>query len=115
MSGIVVFEPACNLLRRPVLLQFSGNDPLQWLVLAEQTRLGSTRRLPSLPVCVSRPILPSSSVPSHFLADRGNSSIEPSSDPAKRILCSQPPRDLLALSRAQHSAGAPPGHGCNTA
>jgi hypothetical protein len=41
MTGKVLFEPACNLLRGPVVLQFNRNDPLQLLVLAEQTGLRS--------------------------------------------------------------------------
>src|ERR1700704_6687097 len=106
MTGIGVFEPACNLLGRPVLLQFNRNDPLQLMVLAEQTGLRSTGRLPSLRVCVSSPIPPSSSMPSHFLADRGNSPIEPSGDNAERIPCSKPPRYFLALTEPQHSLGA---------
>jgi hypothetical protein len=97
------------------MLQFSRNDPPQLLVLAEQAELRSAGRLPSLQICVSGPISPSSSVPSHFLADGGNSSIEPSGDDAQRISRSKPPRYFLALAEPQHSLGAPPWHRRNTA
>jgi hypothetical protein len=43
VAGILVTQPPRNLLRRPVLLEFNRDDPLQLKVSGKQAGLGTTR------------------------------------------------------------------------
>src|SRR6266702_1345290 len=101
MAGILIFEPASDLLRRPVLLQFNRNDPLQWLVAGKQTKLGTTRRLPGRPVGLSGAIVAPPSMPGYLLTDRRNSPVQLPGNDTERLVCGNAARDLFALCEAQ--------------
>src|SRR5260370_30893567 len=102
VPGMLASEPTGNMPRRPVMLQFTRYDQLQRSVLGEQTGLRATCQLPSGPVGLSSPIASPPSVPRHFLADRGNSSIKAPADSSESLTRCNAARNLFALTDAEH-------------
>jgi hypothetical protein len=112
---MLIPQPPCDLLGRPVLLEFTRYDPLQSWAPGEQTGLGSACCIPSHLVGLSGPIAFSTSVPSDFLADRGDSPLKASGDGSKCLTRRDAARDLLALTKAQCPGGANPTSWCEAA
>src|SRR6202790_1999006 len=54
--GMLALQPSGNLLRRPVLHQFTRNDLPELGVSGQKTSLGSQGRFPRLPIGFTRPI-----------------------------------------------------------
>src|SRR5579864_8825451 len=117
---MLIPQPTCDLLRRPVLLEFTRYDPPQRWAPGEHTGLGSACRIPSHLVGVSGPIAFSASVPSEFLADRGDRSMKASGDGAQCVTGGDTSGNLFTLAEARYSRcttavrGAIPPEACRT-
>src|SRR5580693_7168862 len=102
MAGILLSEPPGDLLRRPVLLEFNRNDPLQPPVRGEQAELWTPCCFPGRTVGLSGPIAPPSSMPSHFLAHCGNGTVKTPGNGAECVTRSNAARDLFALAKTEY-------------
>jgi hypothetical protein len=85
------------------LLQFTRHDPSQLQVLGKPTPFWTTRRLPSCPVRWSGPIKRPSPMPGHFLAYRGNGSMQAPGDGAKCITRGDTSRNLFTFTETEYS------------
>ena len=111
---MLVPQPACDLLRRPIILQLTRNDSLQRQILREQAGLGATSCVPGCQIGLRCAIASAPAVPGNFLADREGArfkllamprTVSPAAMP--REISSRSAR-LSTLAERRRTAGAIP-------
>jgi hypothetical protein len=93
-NGARPFEPSCDLLRCPLMLQFSRHDLCQSWIAGQFAWLGPVRILPGRLVGPRSPVASLAAVTVEFAADGGCSSSQASGNAADRL--TMPGKSLLA-------------------
>ena len=102
------FQPTCDLLRSPILLQLTCNELLYLLAFGEQAELCSPRRVPGFRVGFRGPIAASSPMSADLLTYGGRRPVQPSRDGANALARSNATGDLFAFNKAQYPRRASP-------
>src|ERR1700730_3196699 len=99
--GILPLQPSGNLLRRPVLHQFTRNDLLQPAVGGEQARLGSQGRLPGLLIGFVGAILRAPAMAGYLSAYRRGSATKTLSNDPQRAAAGDSAGDVFAFGQGE--------------
>ena len=97
--GILPLQPSGNLLRRPVLHQFTRNDLLQLAAGGQKARLGSQGRLPGLLIGFTRAILRAPAMAGYLPAYRGASATHTLGDDPHRAAAGDSAGDVFAFGQ----------------
>ena len=106
--GILGFQPAGNLLRRPVQNQFTRNDVPQLQVDGKKAALGPQGRLPGFAVRLTGSILRTATMTCDLSAHGRYRSLQTFGNLTHRRTGSQPARDFLALTQREREERTPP-------
>ena len=100
---IGLLQPSGNLLRRPVLHQFTRNEGAELLVEGQATDLGPQSRLPGLVVGFVGSILRAPAMAGHFSAYRGGRATQMLGDDPHRAAAGDSAGDVFAFGQCQRT------------
>src|ERR1700688_229275 len=99
---ILSLQPSGNLLRRPVLQQFTRNDLLQLAVGGQPARLGPQGRLPGLPIGLVGSILRAPAMAVYLSGYRGESATQMLGDDPHRAATGNSAGDVFAFGQGEY-------------
>ena len=108
--GILGFQPAGNLFRRPVQDQFTRNDLSQLHMDRKKAPLGTQGRLPGFVSGLVGSIHRTATMTCDFPAHGRHRSVQAFGNLAYRRARNEPSRKLLALTQREREERAPPDH-----
>jgi len=103
---IGLFQPSGNLLRRPVLHQFTRNESAEFLVEGQAAGLGPQSRFPGLLVGLVGSILRAPAMAGQFSADRRCRATQMLGDDPQRGAAGDAPGDVFAFGQGEYSRRA---------